>query len=86
MADTTLVDVLDARHKLLENSDRCLLMQSLVLHYVVKKLSVHAVLHDEVQFCLRLNYLYTMHIQKNDQWSKFKSEFITNINDDNVLK
>ena len=57
MTNTTLMDVLDPTNKLLVDSDGCLLMKSLVLYYVLKELSVNAVLHDEVQLGFSFNNL-----------------------------
>ena len=46
MADSTLVDIFDARNELLEDASGCFLVQALVLHDVVKELAVDTVLHD----------------------------------------
>ena len=59
MADATLVDVLDARDKLLENANGSLFMQTLVLDDVIEQLAVHAVFHDQVELGFGLDYLGT---------------------------
>ena len=65
MADPRLVDVLDARDDLLVDADRCFLMESLVLHDVVKKLAILAVLHHQIQFSLCLDDLHTKKQKSN---------------------
>ena len=57
MADAALVDVLNTRDELLEDADGSLLVEALMLHDVVEQLSVHAVLHDQVELGLRLDNL-----------------------------
>ena len=64
MTDATLVNVFNARDKLLEDSDRSFLVQALVLYYVIEQFSIDTVFHDQVQFSFCLDYLIN---------SKFKS-------------
>ena len=64
VADPTFVDIFDTRHQLLVHPDCCLLMESLVRDYVVKQLSIGAVLHDKKQFAFSLYYF----IQLNNIW------------------
>ena len=57
MADSTLVDVLDAGYELLENTDCSLLVKSLMLDYIVKKFSIDTVFHDQIELCFCLDDL-----------------------------
>ena len=57
MADPTLMDVLNSAYELLVDAYRSFLVQALVLHDVIEKLTIDAVLHDQVQLRLSLDYL-----------------------------
>ena len=57
MTHSTLVYVLDTADELLIDTDRCFLMQPLVLHNVIKKLPIDTVFHDQEQLTFGFNYL-----------------------------
>ena len=51
------MDVLNSAYELLVDAYRSFLVQALVLHDVIEKLTIDAVLHDQVQLRLSLDYL-----------------------------
>ena len=55
MAHARLVDVLDARHKLLVYAHCSLLMQTLMLHDIVEEFTIWTELHDEVKLGIGLD-------------------------------
>ena len=55
MTYSSFVDVLDASNELLENSYSCFLMETLLLHNIIEKLPIDAILHDQIQLCLSLD-------------------------------
>ena len=57
MTNATLMNVINTRYYLLVNSDSRFLVESLVLDDVVEELTVRTILHYQVQFSLRFNYL-----------------------------
>ena len=59
MADSALVDVLDACDQLVKDANCSFFVEALVLHDIVKQFPVDAVLHNEVQLRLRLDDLNT---------------------------
>ena len=73
MADPTLMDVLNSAYELLVDAYRSFLVQALVLHDVIEKLTIDAVLHDQVQLRLSLDYLVSNRKIKLCQYSSYSS-------------
>lgn len=61
VADSELVDVVDARNELLEVLACLLFLQFLVLHNEVEQLAALHELHDQIEVLLRLNDLVDLH-------------------------
>lgn len=57
MANAAFVDIFNPSDQLLIDSNRCLLMQALLLHDVIKKFAIYAVFHYQIQLRLCLNDL-----------------------------
>ena len=57
MTDATFVYVFDSGNNLLENSDCCFLVKTLVLDDIIEKLTAAAVLHNQIKFRFGFNNL-----------------------------